>query len=180
MNEAEAEKLVAVLEATYPNHPTKPQTATAYHWALADLPYPIVEAAIREALRSSRFFPTPAELRAVIAERLLGYPAPEEAWRQVQDRVRSVGHYGAPGFGEGPIAQAVDAIGWRNICLSETPGVERAHFLRAYEGYRERALREADLAAVAAGRTGPYGLTPRRADPIRSLVSGADDGDGVR
>lgn len=56
-----------------------------------------------------------------------------EAWAEVLGQVNKVGSYGQPKFSSGAIQKSVEAIGWRQICLSETPMIERAHFLRIYE-----------------------------------------------
>jgi hypothetical protein len=62
------------------------------------------------------------------------WPTPMEAWMMVTSHIAS----GA----EVPeiVDKAARAIGWRDIRMSETPGVERAHFVKAYEALvaRER------------------------------------------
>lgn len=62
-----------------------------------------------------------------------------EAWAIVLRAVSKIGSYGVPKFIDPSTQKSVDAIGWRNICLSENPMVERAHFLKIYETI---ALRE--------------------------------------
>jgi hypothetical protein len=65
----------------------------------------------------------------------------EEAWQKVLQAISSVGIYGEPKFEDPAIANAVKAIGWKDIC--NTPnremGVTRAHFYRAYQACRKRA-----------------------------------------
>ncbi len=57
-----------------------------------------------------------------------------EAWGKILRQVSSVGSYGTPEFSSPKIKQAVECVGWRDICMSENIGVERAHFMRAYDG----------------------------------------------
>lgn len=61
-----------------------------------------------------------------------------EAWAEVLMSVRQHGYSGKPKFSSPWIEKAVDCIGWRDICMSEKIGVERAHFSRAYESIIER------------------------------------------
>lgn len=61
-----------------------------------------------------------------------------EAWGEVLKWVSKVGSYGKPEFSDETVAKAVECIGWRDICSSENVGVERAHFMRAYESLVNR------------------------------------------
>lgn len=61
-----------------------------------------------------------------------------EAWGEVICQVESIGYYGKPVFSTPIIEKAVKCVGWRNICMSENIGVERAHFMRAYESLIDR------------------------------------------
>lgn len=61
-----------------------------------------------------------------------------EAWGEVLEQVGRTGSYGVPEFSTELIKKAVQCVGWRDICLSENIGVERAHFLRAYDRLIER------------------------------------------
>lgn len=63
---------------------------------------------------------------------------PAEAWSAVLKEVSRTGSYGVPKFSNPLITRAVECIGWRNICLSENPGIERAHFLKIYEQLQNR------------------------------------------
>lgn len=62
-----------------------------------------------------------------------------EAWAEVLRTVSSIGSYGNPIFKEEIIFKAVECVGWRNICLSENIGVERAHFMKVYESLASKA-----------------------------------------
>lgn len=61
-----------------------------------------------------------------------------EAWGQVMKEISHVGSWGRPNFDNPIVAQAVDCMGWRTLCLSENISVERAHFLKIYVTLEER------------------------------------------
>jgi len=181
MNKTEAAKIVSVLEGSFPNFPTKPQTVMAYHLALEDLPYDAVQAAVREALKVLKFFPTPAELRQIVADKLLFLPSAEEAWGEVTRQIRDVGMYGTPRWSCGAVQAAVRAIGYRVLCLTDHDDLptQRAHFFRVFEAYRERALKEADLGSIWSGGERPaLALPPERAEPEYRSRESLTNGDG--
>lgn len=61
-----------------------------------------------------------------------------EAWQEVLVEISKTGSYGIPKFSDPLIKKAVDAVGWRDICLSTNIMVERAHFLKIYDTYVSR------------------------------------------
>lgn len=64
------------------------QLVTAYHYALADVPYTAVDAALGECIRDLTFFPKPAEIRS---RALANSPAPAlPAWSYDADLARWV------------------------------------------------------------------------------------------
>ena len=105
----------------------------------------------------------------------------EEAWASVCDAIQRWGSYGEPlpaseggGYRE---PSSLDALtmravkglgGWKMLCSSEQMGVDRAHFLRIYEGL-QRADRDEShmLPAVreAVNRLADKARVPRLADP---------------
>lgn len=60
-------------------------------------------------------------------------PTAGQAWAEVLRQVSAVGRYGIPEFSDPAVVQAVEAVGWSSICMSEQVSIERAHFFRAYE-----------------------------------------------
>ncbi len=64
---------------------------------------------------------------------------PDQAWAEVQQKIRTVGYYRHPTWSQSAIAQVVEALGWQNLCLSTNPEADRAHFLRFYATARLRA-----------------------------------------
>jgi hypothetical protein len=64
VNLEEVGRLLAVLKAAYPQQTILEQTPVAYQMALDDVPYDEAMAAAATHIKSSPFFPKPAELRA--------------------------------------------------------------------------------------------------------------------
>lgn len=154
MTKAETYELFAVMKIEYRDIDDSDDRIALWHQVLGDVPYELVNHALQLWLRDTekgKWPPKPGELRGLSIEQGCGVPSAEEAWAQVLAEVRRIGSYGSPQFTCEPIRQAVRAIGWREICQSETLGVERAHFFRTYEVYRGRAVREVPFSQIAAG-----------------------------
>ena len=64
----------------------------------------------------------------------------EEAWGEVIRNVGSVGSYGSPPWSSEALRKAVDALGWKTICLTpdKDVGTLRAHFFRIYNSQMQR------------------------------------------
>jgi len=96
--------------------------------------------AIKEIVASSENINKATNIIAVIRSKAIcrATLTAGEAWGEVMRQVSKVGSYNIPKFSSVVIQKCVDAIGWRNICLSEMPAVERAHFLKIYDVISER------------------------------------------
>lgn len=156
--------MLAVLKSAWPDFPMPdPQAQTmAYHMALDDVPCEAAMDAARTWIRTEKWFPKPAEIRAMAIDRLLPMPSGEEAWGEVVREIHNTGMYSTPSFSCGAIWQAVRALDWREICCTERDDLPslRAHFYRTYESYRRLAIRDADVEALGAGAY--IGLAARR------------------
>ena len=150
MTKSEVAKLVAVMLAAYPNTKTLPDkpsadgqpatfgTSAAYERMLADLEYPVANAAVEQLIATSpRFMPTIAEIR----ERCLALARGEvraggEAWGSVHKAIRGAGRYRTPGvdfvFADPVASEAVAALNWVELCDSENPVADRARFIALY------------------------------------------------
>lgn len=141
MTRKEITNLIGLATANFPNMQEKDMRPTATLWEkmLADIPYPVAEQALIKLLATNKFFPTVADIREA-AENMTGnqLPAADQAWSEVLEQIRRIGSWGIPTFTHPAITEAVKAIGWRNICCSETPGVERAHFMKIYDSVKGR------------------------------------------
>lgn len=145
MTHNESIKILAVLTAAYPQVEIQEETIEIYTKFLLDLPYEAGQAAALEVIARSKWFPSIAELRQAAVGMLPKNDVPNsgEAWGEVVRQLHSVGYYGRPSFSHPAVAKAVKAIGWYELCVSENPTADRAHFLRIYEGYREREVNKA-------------------------------------
>jgi hypothetical protein len=113
---------------------------------LADIPFDFARAAVLKwAAENTRpVFPMIGEIR-MIANNLMKSMyiiTPEAAWIEVEQNMRKNGVYNQSTWTSPEIKQAVDAIGWRNLCYSENIGVDRAHFLRIFEGIRNQKIEQ--------------------------------------
>ena len=68
MTEQEVARIVAVLQATWPNHPIPNIDAMLTAWAigLRGVGYELAMAAVEEWIQTGRFFPSPGEIRSLV------------------------------------------------------------------------------------------------------------------
>ncbi len=117
MTKADLPRLVRVLEllgATF-NEKIGELRAEGYLMGLSDLSIDDVERGARRALKESRFFPRPSELRELAvgsADDLA-----EMAWLELLSEVRRVGSYGTPALGD-DLSEAVRCVWgtWVGLC----------------------------------------------------------------
>ncbi len=162
MTRKEVAGLVAALTAAFPRAEIGENTVRVYIDMLADLDFDEAQAAVKKLMATSTFFPSIAEIRQAVADlRTRHLPEPEEAWEEVMRELRRVGGYldiyGPLQFSCEEVRRAVKAIGWQTLCMSESIGVERAHFLRIYDTFRRRTKEDANL--------GPLLGAPRKEGP---------------
>lgn len=129
---SEATALLATLKAAYPRQPIEQATIVVYAADLADLDADRALQAVTNLRRTSRWFPTIAEIREEYAELTLGAPAPELAWELA--RTSGCAH---------PLVNRAQAIvgdqwDWRR---GETTDLHR-RFIAAYKDVRAEAIQE--------------------------------------
>ncbi len=148
------------------------QSLKLYTRLLADVSDELLAAATYQHIASSKYWPTIAELREAAIQFIQPrHPPAIEAWAEVRQAIRRVGHYRPPpSFGDPLIDRAVRALGWEELCLSEEPEVDRAHFLRAYECLQQRERDE--WRSIAAGMDSTRLLEPSTTSSSASLTSG--------
>lgn len=107
----------------------------------------VFENACLRLASTSKFAPTVAALRECMQE--ITNPSAEitadDAWKEVQDCIRHCGSYNETSASNSmtPITKKiVQAMGYRNLCLSETQMADRAHFMKMFEQYKEREKRD--------------------------------------
>lgn len=154
MTHDETRTFMAILMSAYPKTEIGDGTIAVYARMLRDVPATEADEALEDILSQCKFFPTIAEIRQTVSERRLGLAADAAAWGEVMAQVRESGIYREPSWSSAVIAQAVHAVGWRNVCLCEESQLNtlRAQFERMYRAYRERAIQDDNLAPLDIAR----------------------------
>lgn len=176
MTQAEVAQLAAAIRVLWPHSPAlsaKDHQVLVRIGAqvLGDIAAAEALAFVKEQARAGReFAPTLGQVaNAVLTarEQAAGTypPDSDQAWMQVQRAVRRHGWAsGPPSWAHQAIADAVEAIGWRELCMSERPDVTRAHFTRFYESararYQERTRRTPEMWKVIEAAQSPPELPP--------------------
>lgn len=151
MNQPETRKILALVKTAYPSfkmpdsEAERQMVVNSWHLTLGDLPYDLVERAMLDYQRSPAEFPPNAgQLRHLAIDRAAMVPNREQAWQMVLDHMRRHSYLDkAPLAAPDPVLQAVRVLGGISaLRKSETPEMDRAHFFKAYDTYRERALRD--------------------------------------
>lgn len=137
-------RLLTLASANFPYLQDKDLGPTAILWErmLSDIPFKVAETALVRYLSTARHFPTVADIR----ENAVAITQPEklthnEAWHEV---VKAIGCYGYYREQEAldsmrPLtARVVQAMGWKDICISTEPDVIRGQFRKAYEQTENR------------------------------------------
>lgn len=142
-------KVIAIMSAAYPAWQVNEYTIEVYYQDLRDLPSDLLFAAAAKARTNSNrnmaFAPSTGEIRQAAAEILRsvrGVPSSYQAWQEVVHAMVDVGSYGVPTWSHPLIKQAVDALGWRNLCMSENAIADRARFVQAYDQLADRTETE--------------------------------------
>ena len=172
MQKTETAACLALLAAAYPSNAVTQETAMVYHAVLGNLDYGDVLKAAQMLIATEHWFPSPAAiLRQVAVNDGTLAPAAIEAWAEILVQVRVVGRMGSPIFFHPLIAEAVRAVGWNNICMSDNIDILRRQFLRAYGGMadahdnailRGMSALVRDFGGLVALGEPTRGLTPHR------------------
>jgi hypothetical protein len=157
MTPQETKKIFAILMVSYPKFfPAEDKDKlrlTIELWAemLADIPFEVVQVAVKKMILESPYPPAISDVRKQIADimtapedridastawgevlhaiRMFGWPRPEEAMESLSPRTR----------------QVVKAMGWQEICQATEAGVVRGQFLKMYDAYASRERQESLL-----------------------------------
>lgn len=153
MTAAELAQAILLAQGHWPNFRVSRATPVSWERLLGDLDFELVITALdRLALESPEWPPGAGAIRAMAKGSVVGEQAPDvdEAWAEVLHTIRRVGNYGVPEFTHPAIAAAVDALGWKTLCMSENSVADRAHFLRIYGVTVRRAERERTMTPAMA------------------------------
>lgn len=156
MTRDETIRILVVLRTIWPEIKADDATITGWQWACDLVPYPAVEDAVKRYIRTGKFPPKPAELLELVSiQQVAPELIPEAAWAEVMAEVKRCGYNRLPVFQGGRfldppqrqfssplIAQAVDAIGWADLCTSEKPEIVRAQFTKTLTALMQRAVKD--------------------------------------
>lgn len=111
-----------------------------YVQMLVDIDPEYIDKAVKKLIYTSKYLPSIAEIRDTalsIKKTEAGTQEPDSgaAWGEVQRQIRATGYCGKPKFTSPLIAEAVERMGWKDICCTpvEDTGILRAQFRRVYE-----------------------------------------------
>ena len=147
-------KGVKIIEAHFPSLPLTEEKLTIWGEMLADLTDEQFIQGIKSfCLAHKEIYPNTNVIAHIrdYALRDLSEKTAGEAWLEVLREIYRAGSYGTPSFSNPEIKRAVECVSWKDICQSETIGVERAHFMRTYDELIDRdkfnAVTRSDLSA---------------------------------
>jgi len=148
VKKTETVQLLAVINAAFPNIQITEAMVSLWHELLGDIDFNLAKAAVKKLLLESPYPPSIADIRKRAVEILT--PEEEkidaaEAWGEVERAMRFYGYYREAEALESMsprVAKVVRWMGWRDICLSEEPGVVRGQFLKMYQQVTEREQKE--------------------------------------
>jgi hypothetical protein len=148
--EREVAQIIAVIATAYPNWQPAPNTPELYYQLLGDIQTEELKTAVLHCVAESgrKFAPSIGEIRGAVGElrgMISNVPSSYQAWQEVQRQIVDVGSYRTPEFTSPVIKAAVDAMGWRNLCLSEDATADRARFIQCYEQFKTRAELEGTM-----------------------------------
>ena len=144
--EIEIIKTLTTYMMAFPSCRADAGTMVVYARALLDLPLPAIDAAMQIQLKTSKWFPSVAEIRHA-AESLqrtatgTEIKGADEAWAEVLQQVHDAFVYHPPVFTTPEIQKVAMGLGWTALCNLPTDQINtaRAQFRLAYNAEIERA-----------------------------------------
>lgn len=138
MQDDECLRLVKAVAANFPHLVSRgdydPEpTYDLWMMMFGNVEYTVFKAAVLEILKAAKFFPTVAEIQGTL-DRMKqiadGVPSAEEGWEWVR---KNLNYYQYPkSFPHPLVEKIVKIMGWRELCCSENPSIDRAQFIKYY------------------------------------------------
>lgn len=152
MTRQEFAKLVMALRTYYPRENLIPNQQAAELWfvQLQDIDYAAAELAVSKWVATNKWSPTIADLRDTVTGITQKEEEWGEGWKQVCDAVQHFGRYReaeALASLSDTAREAVQRVGFLNICNSENITADRASFRDIYNGIAQRKKAEAQMPA---------------------------------
>lgn len=144
MTQKEFAQFAMAMRTYYPKEKLLPNTEAMELWyeMLKDIPYDVAKATLNKWITENKWSPTIADIREVAAEVKHGrIPDWGEGWNQVQRMIKKYGSYNvgtAMSEMDELTRHAVRRLGFTELCMSETPEVDRANFRMIYEQLADR------------------------------------------
>ena len=141
----EFKSILAVLTASYKNFVVTDETkAKIWYEMLGDIDYDVLKLAVQKHSLENEFPPTIASLRKaaqqVTSPQIANLNA-GDGWEEVKEAIRRFGYnreQDALNSMTEVTRQSVKAMSWRELCMSENQMADRAHFIKIYDGYKDR------------------------------------------
>ena len=144
MSKQEFMLIVNAMRSYWPREKILPtqEAISLWYQELADIDYTTATTTLRKIAATSKWSPSIAELRETAAEITHGeIPEWADGWEEVRHAMRFYGSYRPEEALQSmtPITrQAVERLGFAELCASENEGVDRANFRMIYEQIAER------------------------------------------
>lgn len=144
----EFKPIAKMFKATYGNLHFLEDSESVIVWyrLLSDLTKQDVEQAVMQYVTTQKYPPSISDIR----EKAAHFSKKDwgEGWIEVTTAINKYGTWDEKSAMQSfspETRKAVEAIGWKNICMSENIGVERASFRQIYEGISKQEKEEAVL-----------------------------------
>lgn len=153
---SEITQILAILGATYPRFTLTTEVIAAYVMFLKDIPADALKAAALRCAASLDFFPSVHELRQAVADnwrKAQRIPSALEAWQEVNNARPEVSwveevdgkfyiNKKTYEWSHPMVERVAKLLGWPKDFPGDVPGVDRAHFFKAYDATVGDALEE--------------------------------------
>lgn len=153
MTRKEFAVLAMAIQAFYPRERflEEEKAKTLWFESLKDIPFEAAELGLKKWVSIQKWTPSIADLREMAAEVIApAIPDWGQAWAEVQKSIQIYGYY-RPKEGVEclrPLTrQAVDRIGYINLCTSDNIQNDRANFRMIYEELAKREKEESKVPA---------------------------------
>ena len=173
MDLSEWGKIAKAIKHYYPREAVLPDAEAMSLWydALKDIDYSVMSTALKKWVMTNRFSPQIADLREMCLGAVGGLADDwNVAWGSVKNAIQRYGYYQSDKALESLddlTRTAVNEIGFRELCVSENPMADSAHFQRIYENLAKRKKEDAQIAQsvrerIELLRGGANGLLERK------------------
>ena len=116
---------------------------------LKDLEYSVASVAVQKWMMTHREIPTVADIRELCSEvSQERVPSWDEAWEKAHKIIRAYGFYReseAMAEMDETTRDIIRRIGYKDICMSENIGIERASFRDIYKTMQDRKKQDAQI-----------------------------------